>query len=208
MRCIISKERIAFCAQVEGSWGEVLQRHPSHCNPGASMYPINRFQCMVTVGHNTRVYHQNMRPTEQAEMVTLWSEGDVQRDALYWRRAQSKPQPGCGWWLWWSASTLIQQFRPDGSYIYWYKDVFTAYRMSTATDNITHVHMKIVKMPLKAEHAIEHDKRCQTWWSSFTCPNGTPKSRGEKNLQEVNNSTVHERIIFDFVKIHLLLHYE
>jgi len=31
-------------------------RHPLHCNPDASVYPMNPFRCMVTVGHNARVF--------------------------------------------------------------------------------------------------------------------------------------------------------
>jgi len=84
--CIISNERMASCAQVEGTRGEIFpaspialqsciiskqriafarrkkereerfsQRHPSHCNPDASMYPMNPFRRIVTVSHNARV---------------------------------------------------------------------------------------------------------------------------------------------------------
>jgi len=34
----------------------LLQRHPLHCNPDTSMYPMNPFQSMVAVGHNARVF--------------------------------------------------------------------------------------------------------------------------------------------------------
>jgi len=42
----------------------VLQRHPLHCNPDASVYPMNPFRRMVTVGHNARGFVQNRKPTE------------------------------------------------------------------------------------------------------------------------------------------------
>jgi len=32
------------------------QRHPLHCDPDASVYPMNPFRRMVTVGHNARVF--------------------------------------------------------------------------------------------------------------------------------------------------------
>jgi len=33
-----------------------LQHYPLHCYPDASVYPMNPFRCMVTVGHNARVF--------------------------------------------------------------------------------------------------------------------------------------------------------
>jgi len=33
-----------------------VQCHPLHCNPDASIYPMNPFRRMVTVGHDARVY--------------------------------------------------------------------------------------------------------------------------------------------------------
>jgi len=47
------------------------------------------------------------------------SEGDIQLDAWYWRRARSNPPPECHWRLWRSASTLTQPVRPDGNVFCW-----------------------------------------------------------------------------------------
>jgi len=41
------------------------------------------------------------------------------RDAWSWRRARSKPPPGCLWRLCRSASTLTEPFRPDGNVFCW-----------------------------------------------------------------------------------------
>ena len=60
-----------------------LQRHPLHCIPDASVYPMNPFRRMVTVGHNARVFVQNWRPTEREETAKRRSEGDMQCDAWY-----------------------------------------------------------------------------------------------------------------------------
>ena len=59
------------------------------------MNPINPFQHMATVGHNATVCIYNRIPTERAETAKPRLEGDMHRDALYWRRAQSSLPPGC-----------------------------------------------------------------------------------------------------------------
>ena len=43
----------------------------------------------------------------------------MQCDAWYLGRARSNPPPGCLWWLWRSASTLTEPFRPDGNIFCW-----------------------------------------------------------------------------------------
>jgi len=65
-----------------------------------------------TYGHRVFVYNRIL--TERDETAKLWSEGHMQRDAWYRRLAWSNLPPGFLWWLWWSASTLKQPFRPDG----------------------------------------------------------------------------------------------
>jgi len=59
------------------------------------MYPMNPFQRMVTVGQNATVFIYNRIPTEREETAKPRSEGDMQRDALYWRRARGSLPPGC-----------------------------------------------------------------------------------------------------------------
>jgi len=81
---------------------------------------MNPFRQMVLVGHNTRGFIYNSRPTEREETVKQWSEGNMQRDVWYWRRAQSNPPLGCLWRLWQSTSTLKEPFRPDGNILCWY----------------------------------------------------------------------------------------
>jgi len=81
---------------------------------------MNPFRRMVTVGHNARVFVYNRRPTEREETAKRRSEGDMQPDAWYWRRARSNPPPGCLWRLWLSASTLTEPFRPDGNVFCWW----------------------------------------------------------------------------------------
>ena len=57
---------------------------------------INEMPCaMVTVGPNATVFVYNAIPTEREEMAKLRSEGGMQHDALYWRRARSNLSPGC-----------------------------------------------------------------------------------------------------------------
>jgi hypothetical protein len=55
-----------------------LQHHPSYCNPDGSADQMNTIQCIVAVGHKTRVISSNTRPTEREAMVKLQSEGDIQ----------------------------------------------------------------------------------------------------------------------------------
>ena len=50
---------------------------------------------MVTVGHNVTVFIQIRRQTEPEEMAKPRSEGDMQCNAWYSRRARSNPPPGC-----------------------------------------------------------------------------------------------------------------
>jgi len=52
---IISKERITFARREKEREERFSQRHPSHCNPDASAYPMNPFRRIVTVSHNYRV---------------------------------------------------------------------------------------------------------------------------------------------------------
>ena len=59
------------------------------------MYPMNPFRRMVTVGHNTTAFVYNRIPTEREETAKLRSEGDMQRDTSYWRRARTSLPPGC-----------------------------------------------------------------------------------------------------------------
>ena len=59
------------------------QHYPLHFNPDASLYPMNPFQCMVTVGHNARVFVSNRRPTEQEETAKQRSEGNMERNVWY-----------------------------------------------------------------------------------------------------------------------------
>ena len=57
---------------------------------------IDEMPCaMVTVGHNAMVFVYNRIPTDREETAKLRSEGYMQHDALYWRRAWSKLPPGC-----------------------------------------------------------------------------------------------------------------
>jgi hypothetical protein len=64
---------------------------------------------------NARQIIWNRRPTEWKEMVTMQWVSDMQRDAWYYRQAQSKSPPGCLWRLWPTASTLTEPFSPDGN---------------------------------------------------------------------------------------------
>jgi len=59
------------------------------------MYPMNPFRRMVTVGHNATVFIYNRIPTEREETAQPRSEGNMQCDASYWRRARSSLPPGC-----------------------------------------------------------------------------------------------------------------
>ena len=56
---------------------------------------IDKMPCaMVTVGLNAIVFVSNRILTEREETAKPRSEGDMQRDASYWRRAQSSLPPG------------------------------------------------------------------------------------------------------------------
>jgi len=59
------------------------------------MYPMNPFRRMVTVGHNAMVFIYNRIPTEREETAEPRSEGDMQRDASYWRQARSSLPQVC-----------------------------------------------------------------------------------------------------------------
>ena len=103
--------------------GEKLsQRHASHCNPDASAYPMNPFWPTVTDGHNTRVFSQNRRPTEQEETATLRLEGDMQHDAWYWHWVGRILPPGYLQRFRWSASTLTEPVRPDRAILHRWKN--------------------------------------------------------------------------------------
>jgi len=83
------------------------------------MYPMNPFWRMVTVGHNATVFSYNRITTKLEETAKPRSEGDIQCDASYWRRARSSLSPGCLWRLWQSTSTLTEPFRPDRNVFSW-----------------------------------------------------------------------------------------
>jgi len=59
------------------------------------MYPMNPFRRMVTVGQNGTVFIYNRIPTEREETVKPRSEGNMQCDAMYWRRVTGSLPPGC-----------------------------------------------------------------------------------------------------------------
>jgi len=86
---------------------------------------MNPFRRMVTVGHNARVFVWNRRPTEREETAKRRQEGDMWRDVWSWCQARSNPPPGCLWWLWRSASTLTEPFRPDGNVFCWWLSSIT-----------------------------------------------------------------------------------
>jgi len=88
------------------------------------------------------------------------------------------------------------------------KDIFTTYRTSKATDSITYARMNDQKIQLKAKHAIEDKERAKRGDPLFRAQKEHRKAEDQKCLQEFYNLTVHERTSFDFVKIHLNLHYE
>jgi len=88
------------------------------------------------------------------------------------------------------------------------KDVFTAYHTSKATDSIAFARRKDLKMQLKAKHAIEDEERAESGEALSRAQEEHRKAAHKKRLQEVYNSTAHKCTSFDFVKIHLMLHYE
>jgi len=117
MMCVINKQWIASFAQVEGTWGEIFAVAPSHCNPNWSVHPMNPFWDMVTVHHNARAFVQDRRWTECEETVDLRSVGDMQCDGWYWCWTLISQPPGRLRHLWLSASTLMELFHPDRSYL-------------------------------------------------------------------------------------------
>ena len=88
------------------------------------------------------------------------------------------------------------------------QDIFTAYRTSKATDTIGHARMKDLMMKLKAEHAIEDEERAERGEALSCAQKEHRKPEDKEHLQKVYNSTVHKCTSFDFVKTHLMLHYE
>ena len=88
------------------------------------------------------------------------------------------------------------------------QDVFTTYWRSRATDSIAHARVKDRTMQLKFEHPIEDEDRAEHGEALSSAQKEHHKAEEKKRLQEVYNSTVHERTGLDFVKIHLILHYE
>jgi len=74
---------------------------------------------MFPIGHHSREFILNRRPTEPEERVKLWSEGKIQHDAWYWRRLRRNPPLGYLSLLWLSVSTLREPFCPDGNLFCW-----------------------------------------------------------------------------------------
>jgi len=117
--CIIDKQRIELCPQVEGMRGEMFTMSPIALNPDASAYLMNPFRHIVTGGHNARVFVYNRRPTEQEKTVKHRSESDMQRDAWYWGPARSIPPLGWLWRLRRSTCTLREPSDQDGNFHWW-----------------------------------------------------------------------------------------
>jgi len=67
----------------------------------------------TTVGHNATVFVYDRIPTEREDTAKPQSEGDMQRDALCWRRVGSSLPPGCLWRLWRSHSARTEMFFAD-----------------------------------------------------------------------------------------------
>jgi len=88
------------------------------------------------------------------------------------------------------------------------KDDYTPYRTSKATDSIAHAHMKDLKMQLKAEHAIEDEESSERGEALSRAQKEHPKADHTERQKEVYNSTVHEHTRLDFVKFHLMAHYD
>ena len=120
MMRIISKERIALCTQVEGTWGEIFAKSPIALQSRCKHVPINPFWHMVTVAQNARVFVWNRRLTERYELVKRRVVGNMQRDAWYWCQVRNNPPLGCLWRLWQSASTLTEPFHPDRNIFCWW----------------------------------------------------------------------------------------
>jgi len=88
------------------------------------------------------------------------------------------------------------------------KDVFTTYQTLKATGSIAHARMKDPKMQLVAKHAFEDEDQAQCREALSRVQNEHQKTQNKMRLPEVYNSTVHEHTSFDFIKIHLMLHYK
>jgi hypothetical protein len=131
----LSQRMVSF-ALCEISWIGAIAWILMHCNPDATVYTINPFRCMVTVGHNARVFVANRRATEREGLAKRESDCNKQLETWYWHRAQSNPPPGYLWWLWRSVSTLKQPVRPDGNVFFWWtmllsrrKSIYTLKRL-------------------------------------------------------------------------------
>jgi hypothetical protein len=68
--------------------------------------------------------------------------------------------------------------------------------------------MKDLNLQCKSEHANQDEDWAERREAVSQAENEHRKAEDKKRLQEVYNSMVHERISFNFVKIHLMLHYE
>jgi len=116
-----------------------LQHRPSNRHPHASAYPMNQFWRIVTVGHNASVLVWNRRPTEEKDVVKQRSQGNMRRNAWYWRKVRSNPPLGYLWCLRWSASILTEPFRPDGNFYCWWNATETKHhvRISSSTNHVS-----------------------------------------------------------------------
>jgi len=87
-------------------------------------------------------------------------EGDMQRDAWYWRRARSKPPPGCLWRLWRSVSTLTEPFRPDGNVFCWCSFSFWHTSLHNRPPSASS------PCDLKGKVTLSHSHGCEVtnWW--------------------------------------------
>jgi hypothetical protein len=79
LTCLVCSASVIYKEHEERFW----LRHPVHCNPDASVYTINPFRRMVTVGHNASGVVKNRRPTEREETAKWRLEGDMQCAAWY-----------------------------------------------------------------------------------------------------------------------------
>jgi len=68
--------------------------------------------------------------------------------------------------------------------------------------------MKDIKMQVKAKHAIEYEERTECREILSRTQMEHPKAEDKQHLQEVFNSKVQSRTSFNFVNIHLMLHYQ
>jgi hypothetical protein len=63
-------------------------------------------------------------------------------------------------------------------------------------------------MQLKAKHAIEDEERAEYWEALSHAQKEHPMEEDKQRWQEVYNSMVFEHPSFNFIKIHLMLHFE